>query len=72
MKYLLVLLLFLSVSIAQTKYGYGNIDMHGGKKESLIEQKNQKFSNKNLGMSNLLKNKKKKELKKNKKVKNNK
>ena len=71
MKYLFVLVLFISVSVAQTKYEYGNIDMHGGKKESLVEKKNQKFDNKNVGMSNFL-NSKNRELKKDKKVKKNK
>ncbi len=71
MKYLLILVLFISVSVAQTKYGYGNIDMHGGKKESLIEKKKQNFSNKDLGKSSFL-SEKKKETEKDKKVKKNK
>ena len=71
MKYLLILSLSIVISFAQTKYGYGNIDMHGGKKESLIQEKGSHFSNKSIGLSNAL-DKKKKKVEKKEKVKTNK
>jgi len=68
MRYLLISILLSIVGFAQTKYGYGNIDMHGGKKESLIQKKNSHFSNKNRGLASTI-DKNKKKIKKEKKVK---
>jgi len=75
MKYLLIFLFFITASFAQSTYGYGNIDMHGGKKAPLINNKNSSFENKQMGMSNFLDKKPtikeiKKEKKKQKEVKN--
>lgn len=50
-------MLLLTFSLAQGTYGYGNIDMHGGKTDSLTGQKDKKtdnFNNKNMGMSSFL------------------
>ena len=72
MKYLFTFILFVTASFAQNTYGYGNIDMHGGKKDSLIDQQNSSFGSKKMGMSNFLDKKEKKEdetIKKEKKVK---
>lgn len=57
-------MILLTFSPAQSTYGYGNIDMHGGKSDSLIDKKDKKtdnFNNKNMGMSSFLNKKKKKE-----------
>jgi len=63
--------LLFTISFAQQKYDYGNIDMHGGKKESLVNKKN-KMDNKKFGMSNFLSTPTKKDLKKETKAKKNK
>mgnify|MGYP000297044120 CR=1 FL=1 len=67
MKYLLILLLAI-YSFAASKYDYGNIDMHGGKKVPLVN-KTSKFGNKNMGMSHFLNTKEKKKSDKSEKVK---
>lgn len=72
MKYLLTFIVFVTVSFAENTYGYGNIDMHGGKKDSLINKQNSGFGNKDMGVSNFLDEKEKKketDIKKEKKVK---
>ncbi len=68
MKYILTFILLFTVSFAQQKYDYGNIDMHGGKKAPLLDN-NKKFSNLNMETSIFLNTKKKKESKKITKVK---
>lgn len=66
MKYILILIMFFTLSYAQTIYDYGNIDMHGGQKDSLINKNSQKFGSKDVGVSNFLQNKKQKDSNKNK------
>ena len=61
MKYILILIMFFTLSYTQTIYDYGNIDMHGGQKDSLINKNSQKFGSKNIGTSNFLQNKKQKD-----------
>lgn len=58
MKYLLIIMVMITMVLAQGKYGYGNIDMHGGKGDSITGEKSNNFANKNIEMSNFLDDKK--------------
>lgn len=66
MKYIIILFTLFSTAFSQTIYDYGNIDMHGGKKSSLVDKKSKGLKDSKMGLSNFLDEKKQKENNKNK------
>lgn len=70
MKYIVAVIFFLTLSFSQNTYGYGDIDMHGGKKDSLTDNKDKSMSGfSNQNMSNFLGKKEPKKIKHEKKEK---